>query len=232
FRPSARSAVFQPCSPQRGCTSTCSCPRARSPPLAGRSRSLVTASATTRTTARTWSPPLWRATASRPSPSTSSATAAARTGGSLGGIYGTKLLAVEPDIHAGVPNVAGGAIIEVARLGVFRGLVALSLLLRTPSLSNTGLTFYPILGTSIPGFDENIPLRDQAVRIDTVPGAAAIQQVLDNTEWVSQSGNPVAYAPCIRKSPLNGVSAKSVILQFAKGDQTVPNPTTTAILRA
>ena len=70
------------------------------------------------------------------------------------------------------------------------------------------------------------------MRIDTVPGAAAIQQVLDNTEWVSQSGNPVAYAPYIRKSPLNGVSAKSVILQFAKGDQTVPNPTTTAILRA
>jgi hypothetical protein len=51
-------------------------------------------------------------------------------------------------------------------------------------------------------------------------------------EWVSQSGNPVAYAPRIRKDPLHGVGPKSVIIQFARGDQTVPNPTTTAIIRA
>ena len=56
--------------------------------------------------------------------------------------------------------------------------------------------------------------------------------MIDNTEWVSQSGNPVAYAPHIRKSPLDGAAPKPVIFQFAKGDQTVPNPTTTAILRA
>ena len=49
---------------------------------------------------------------------------------------------------------------------------------------------------------------------------------------MSQSGNPVAYAPHIRKTPLAGVSAKSVIYQFAKGDQIVPNPATTALLRA
>jgi hypothetical protein len=49
---------------------------------------------------------------------------------------------------------------------------------------------------------------------------------------VSQSGNPVAYAPHVRKAPLAGVPAKSVIYQFAKGDQIVPNPATTALLRA
>ena len=49
-------------------------------------------------------------------------------------------------------------------------------------------------GGIIPGFDENTPLRDEAVRIDTVPGASAIQVVLDNTEWASMSANPVAYA--------------------------------------
>src|SRR5262249_1282743 len=59
-----------------------------------------------------------------------------------------------------------------------------------------------------------------------------IQEVIDNTAWVSQSGNPVAYAPHLRKDPLPGVPAKSVIFQFAKGDELVPNPTTTAILRA
>ena len=158
-------------------------------------------------------------------------------GQSFGGIYGTMFLAVEPSVRAGVPNVPGGSIIEVARLGVFRGLVAVGLLLRVPALSNTGPTFYPILlgvvpGGIIPGFDENMPLRNEAVRIDTVPGASAIQVVLDNTEWASMSANPVAYAPYIRKSPLGGVQPKSVIFQFARGDQTVPNPTTTAILRA
>jgi hypothetical protein len=59
-----------------------------------------------------------------------------------------------------------------------------------------------------------------------------IQEVIEDTEWVSQSGNPVAYAPHIRKTPLAGVSAKSVIYQFARGDQIVPNPATTALLRA
>ena len=49
---------------------------------------------------------------------------------------------------------------------------------------------------------------------------------------MTQAGNPVAYAPHIRKDPLDGVPAKFVIIQFAKGDQTVPNPTTTAILRS
>ncbi|HET6576591.1 MAG TPA: hypothetical protein VFG68_23540, partial [Fimbriiglobus sp.] len=72
----------------------------------------------------------------------------------------------------------------------------------------------------------------QSPVINTVPGAMPIQEVIEDTEWVSQSGNPVAYAPHIRKTPLAGVSAKSVIYQFAKGDQIVPNPATTALLRA
>jgi len=75
-------------------------------------------------------------------------------------------------------------------------------------------------------------LRDLPPVINTVPGAMAIQEVLDNTEWVSQSGNPVAYAPHLRKSPLNDIEPGPVIIQFAKGDQTVPNPTASAIFRA
>jgi hypothetical protein len=142
-------------------------------------------------------------------------------GQSFGGIYGTKFLAVEPSVAAGVPNVGGGSIIEISRLGGFRPLVTAALAARVPSLLN------------LPGgFNENIPLRDQPAVVNTVAGAMAIQEVLDRTEWVSQAGNPVAYAPHLRKSPLHGVPPKSVIFQFAKGDQTVPNPTTTAILRA
>ena len=37
-------------------------------------------------------------------------------GQSFGGIYGVQLLGLEPDIRAGVPNVPGGPIIEIARL--------------------------------------------------------------------------------------------------------------------
>jgi hypothetical protein len=81
-------------------------------------------------------------------------------------------------------------------------------------------------------FSENIPLRDQPPVINTVPGASEIQEVIDNTEWVSQSGNPVAYAPHLRQSPLHGTDPPPVIIQFAKGDQTVPNPTASAIFRA
>lgn len=144
-------------------------------------------------------------------------------GQSLGGIYGTLFLAVEPNVRAGVPNVPGGPIIEIARLSpVFRPLVGSLLSLRVPSLINvSGITF-----------NENMPLRNQPPVINTVAGAIEIQQFIENSEWVFQSGNPVAYAPHLRKQPLNGMPAKSVIIQFAKGDQTVPNPTTTAMLRS
>ena len=77
-----------------------------------------------------------------------------------------------------------------------------------------------------------IRLRDLPTVINTVPGAMAIQEVVDNTEWVTQAGNPVAYAPHLRKSPLHGIDPPPVIIQFATGDTTVPNPTASAIFRA
>lgn len=173
-------------------------------------------------------------------------------GQSLGGIYGTAFLAVEPNVKAGVLNVPGGSHVELQRLSPpsGRALVASRLAARQPSLTNApGVN--SIDGVSIPGlpqFDENMPLRDgvpltvgladgttriiQSPLNNTVPGAIEIQQFLENTEWVMQPGNPVAYSLHLRKAPLDGVPAKSVIVQFAKGDQTVPNPATTAMLRA
>jgi dienelactone hydrolase len=150
-------------------------------------------------------------------------------GQSFGGIYGVKLLALEDSIRAGVPNVPGGAIIEIARLSPsFRGLITLALAARVPALLNVPPPIVPPLL----GFNENIPLRDKPPLINTVPGAMAIQEVIDNTEWVSQSGNPVAYAPHLRKRPLHETDPAPVIIQFAKGDMTVPNPTASAIIRA
>jgi pimeloyl-ACP methyl ester carboxylesterase len=144
-------------------------------------------------------------------------------GHSLGGIYGTLFLAVEPSVHAGVPNAAGGSFIEASRLSpVGRPLVGVALAARVPSLINIG-------GIQ---FNENLPLRDQPPVINTVPGAIAIQEVFEWAEWVQQSGDSVAYSLHLRKQPLEGMPAKSIIFQFAKGDQQVPNPTSTAMLRA
>jgi hypothetical protein len=150
-------------------------------------------------------------------------------GQSFGGIYGTIFLGVERDVKAGVPNVPGGSITEVARLGGFRVLTGLALATRVPQLLNLA----PSATLPVPmNFNENIPLRNQPSLVNNVPGASAIQLVLDNNEWVQQAGNPVTYAPFIRKHPLHGNAPKPVIVQFAKGDMTVPNPTTSAILRA
>ena len=153
-------------------------------------------------------------------------------GQSFGGIYGTMLLGVERNIKAGVPNVPGGSITEIARLSPnFRVLTAVSLATRQPVLLNL---------PSVPGlpfpfnlrFNENIPLRDLPPVVNSVPGAMAIAELLDRNEWVQQSGNPVSYASLIRQNPPQGHAAKPVIVQIAKGDVTVPNPTSTAIVRA
>jgi hypothetical protein len=153
------------------------------------------------------------------------------TGQSFGGIYGTILLGVEPNIKAGVPNVPGGSITEVARLGAFRVLTAVALASRQPQLLNLP----PTPGVPLPfnlNFNENMPLRNLPPVVNSVPGAVDIAQVLDRLEWVQQSGNPVSYASLIRKQPLPGSAAKPVIVQMAKGDQTVPNPTSSALVRA
>ena len=152
-------------------------------------------------------------------------------GQSFGGIYGTIFLGVEDGLKAGVPNVPGGSISEVARLGAFRFLTAVALATRQPQLLNLP----PTPGVPLPfnlNFNENMPLRGQPTVINTVPGATAIQQLLERNEWVQQSGNPVSYASLIRKDPPRGHAAKPVLIQYAKGDVTVPNPTSSAIIRA
>ena len=144
-------------------------------------------------------------------------------GQSLGGIYGTVFLGVEPDVRAGVPNVPGGTLTDISRLSpTFRPLLASFLVTRIPSLLNGGVS----------GFNENMPLRNQPPLVNTVPGAVAIQAFIDSSNWLGQAGDPVSWAPFVRKSPLEGQAAKAVIVQFARGDRTVPNPTTTALVRS
>ena len=138
-------------------------------------------------------------------------------------------MGVEPSLKAGVVNVPGGSITEIARLSpAFRLLSAIALAPRGL------LNLPPAAGLPFPfnlQFNENLPLRDETVRVNNVPGAMAIQQALDRFQWVQQTGNPVSYAQYIRKQPLHG-APKPVLVQFAKGDVTVPNPTSSALIRA
>ncbi|HEY2498756.1 MAG TPA: hypothetical protein VGK24_16975 [Candidatus Angelobacter sp.] len=146
------------------------------------------------------------------------------SGQSFGGIYGTIFMGIEPDIRAGVPNVPGGPIIDIVRLSPsFQLLLTQALAVRIPSLLNAGPPIF---------FNDNSPLRNLPPVINNVPGAIAIQTVEDTSRWLGQAGDPVAWAPFIRKDPLPGDLAKPVIIQFARGDETVPNPTATALIRS
>jgi Calx-beta domain len=171
-------------------------------------------------------------------------------GNSLGGLMGPLFMAVEPDVHAGVLNAFGGAqstntLLSSARAPNWGAFLAQ----RQPSLINgPGVTRIDGVPASGPFFNENLPLRDgvplavrladgtdaiiQAPVINTVPGAMEIQEVVERREWIMMAGEAVAYAPHLRKSPLAGVPAKSMIIQFAKGDTNQLNPTTSAYLRA
>jgi hypothetical protein len=175
-------------------------------------------------------------------------------GFSLGGSYGAMLSAIEPEVRAAALNVPSGSRIEAGRLrvtstGFRRADVGASLAARVPSLLNPpGVALFAGVPVAAPQFHENLPLRDGlplTVRLvngatqviqspvnNAVPGAMEIQEVFDQTEWVSQTANPVAYAPHLRKEPLPGVPVRPVLFLFAWGDQTAPNPTNTAILRA
>jgi hypothetical protein len=133
-------------------------------------------------------------------------------------------LGIEPDIRAGVPNVPGGSIIDIVRLSpTFQLLLTQALAVRVPVLLNAGPPLF---------FNDNSPLRNLPPVVNNVPGAIPIQTVEDTNRWLGQAGDPVPWAAFIRKSPLPGEQAKSVIIQFAKGDETVPNPTATALIRS
>ncbi|MBI2529493.1 MAG: hypothetical protein HYV93_26350 [Candidatus Rokubacteria bacterium] len=143
-------------------------------------------------------------------------------GHSFGGIYGTLLMAVEPALRVGVLGVPGGPIVEIARqAAVFRPRVAAALQSRNPALMNGARDFY-----------EFIPLFGEPPVRSPLPGALDIQAYFARVEWLSQSADPVAFAPYLRHVPLPGLSPKAVFYQWAVGDLTVPNPTTENILRA
>ena len=181
-------------------------------------------------------------------------------GWSLGANYGTTLLAVDPSVRTGALYGLGGPSLENSRLSPARPVGSLSqgrsiglgasLDAQMPSLINSpGIASLDGVTMAPPHlFNENMPLRDgipldvgladgttitiQSPVINTAADANEIQEYMEKRDWVNQAGNHVVYARHVRKAPLAGVPPKSVLIQFAKGDQTIANPNATALLRA
>ena len=156
-------------------------------------------------------------------------------GASAGSMIGTVFMALEPSVPVGVLAATPGVIPEHARWQPNRRpQIGAALQTRTPSLINSpGLT--EIDGVPVPGpsFNENKPLRNQPAVINTIEGAIEIQKALESSEMVSESGlTPVVWARHLREQPLLRLYPKSVIYQFATGDQQAVNPGTTTLIRA
>jgi hypothetical protein len=143
-------------------------------------------------------------------------------GQSLGGIYGTIFLAVEPRVRVGVLNVPGGPVTEVARLSpVFRPQLRQLFARREPPLLN------------LPGdFREDLPLHGEGPVRAPAAGALPIQAFLARASWLARRGDPVAFAPHLWRAPLPGLEPARVLVQFALDDRVVPNATTRTLLRA
>ncbi|HEY3441233.1 MAG TPA: Ig-like domain-containing protein [Paludibaculum sp.] len=141
-------------------------------------------------------------------------------GQSLGGGYGAVLTAVSPDIAGSVLNVAVGTQTD-NRLSPSRGLATSFLALRQPALLNKG-----------DNFEDDLPLRYQDVKIRTTPGSAAIQDLFERIDWLEAVSSPVVLAPHMKQATLPGQPIKRVLFQMALGDQTVANPSTTALIHA
>ena len=143
-------------------------------------------------------------------------------GQSFGSWVGTLVMALEPSIETAVLNVAPANAVDTARLSPsLRVLTTLFLGLRQPSLLNRGFEY-----------EEEIPLRNEPVRLIRAPGALAIQEALARFEWIETSGSALVFAPHLKSATLPGVGAKRILWQMAWGDRTVPNPSTAALIRA
>jgi hypothetical protein len=148
------------------------------------------------------------------------------SGLSQSGMFGTMLMAVEPDIQTAVLTAAPGSMADTFRWAPKGSLVragaVLAMTLRTPPLFNTGPRDY----------DYDWPLRYQPVRIVQVARAVPLQEYLERAEWVMMPGDPLGYAPHLRWSTLPGVPMKRVLFQFGVGDLTMPNPCETNLVHA
>jgi hypothetical protein len=155
------------------------------------------------------------------------------TGQSLGGVYGTIFSAVEPNVRASALNVAGGSIVEIARLSPAYHAIALAVLgSRIPSLLNEPVcgpgSITPCLKVD---FNDDYVGRWRPAKRVTVPNAITIQNYFEAAEWYQMPGDPAAYAPHLKQSTLPGVPIKGILFQIARADMSMPNPASSTVIR-
>jgi hypothetical protein len=150
-------------------------------------------------------------------------------GQSFGAFYGTLFLATEPNLSSGVLNGAGGSQIDAARLSpIARQIGAAYLATFTPPLNNVPPA--PSQDYFHDSFNDEYVYPEQVVT-DSVPGALAIQNAFDQADWLAMLGDPLSFTQHLNSTPLSGVGAKHVLVQFGLGDLEVPNPTESALVR-
>lgn len=124
-------------------------------------------------------------------------------GMSQGAYYGAIFAAISPELAGVILDGAAGSI-EENRL---RLNTSPALSFRRPSIFN---------GPN--GILAEYVHKYKPVRVFSVPGAAAVHDVVERVEWYTQSGELAAYVQHLWWSTLPGVSMKSVLMQHGLGD--------------
>ncbi len=143
-------------------------------------------------------------------------------GQSLGAVQAALVHAVDPTIEVAALSVGGGTLVELARLSpTFRNILgAYFTQLRQPPI-----------GDVMTPFDDEYPLRLRGASPVRSGNALSMQDVLEIAEWAQMPGDPIAFAPRFKRSPLDGVPAKRTLFQIALGDRTVPNSANSFLIR-
>lgn len=146
-------------------------------------------------------------------------------GHSQGANAGFLLMALDSSVRAGA--LASPGFNEMfSRLSFNRARTEASYGARIPSLLNADC-----VGGVCTEMNENLPLRDEPPRVNTVEGAMAIQTQFERREWVRHSGLPDGYARHLRRKPLAGTTPGQVLVLLGRGDQDTPNPGQSLLIR-
>ncbi len=143
-------------------------------------------------------------------------------GQSLGAMYGSILLGIEGNIEGGVLNVGAGSTVEAARYSpALRAVLALYLSVTHPEVL-TG--FLQLPDPLLPRFADVLELSDART--------GPYLEYLDRVLMLETEGAPASFAPFFKQATLYGNGIKRVLFQYAVGDQTLPNPANSQLIRA
>src|SRR5215831_9588522 len=155
-------------------------------------------------------------------------------GDSFGAMSSIPFAAYTPAVRASFFIVPPGTLIGTRRMSTRARSATASLLAgRIPSLINAPNGLSSIGGVRVdePFFNENMPVRDAPPLVNDVPGAVAIQRLLDRIEWREQISDAVVFARRLRKSPPAGMVARPTVIFIGRGDQSAPLADSSSIVR-